>query len=263
MTPAQKSLIDSITRVLSADTRIESAWLSGSFGRGEADEWSDVDVTVVASDRTFDQTVGTYANDLSAIANVVYMNVISGRIVNAVTDGWARFDLTFLKPAEFARATGPMTPLFNRNPAGPKPLAPPPYSPSAQRVTGIVSEYLRILGLSPVVLGRGEYFVALDGVGYMRRLTIDLFLEEAGINQAARGGALHLNRLLTEDQRRALAATPPIDATRESVIAAQEHLTHLFLPAARALARKTGAAWPSSFEEATRQTLEKNLGLEI
>jgi hypothetical protein len=56
---------------------------------------------------------------------------------------------------------------------------------------------------------------------------------------------------------------PPVEATRESVIAAQEHLTHLFLPAARALARKTGAAWPSSFEDATRRTLEKNLGLEI
>jgi predicted nucleotidyltransferase len=264
MTPAQKSLIDSITRVLAADTRIEAAWLSGSFGRGEADEWSDIDVTVVASDRTFDQTVGAYANDLSAVANVVYMNVIAGRVVNAVTDEWARFDLTFLKPAEFAaRAIGPMTPLFNRNASGPKPQTPPPYSTSAQRVTGIVSEYLRILGLSPVVLGRGEYFVALDGVGYMRRLIIDLFLEEAGINQAARGGALHLNRLLTDDQRRALASMPPLEATRESVIAAQEALTHLFLPAARALARKTGASWPSSFEEATRNTLARNLGLEI
>ena len=60
----------------------------------------------------------------SASANVVYMNGISGRVVNAVTDEWARFDLTFLKPAEFARATGPMSPLFNRNPAGPKPQAP-------------------------------------------------------------------------------------------------------------------------------------------
>jgi len=263
MTPAQKSLIDSISRVLSADTRVESAWLSGSFGRGEADEWSDVDVTVVAFDRTFDQAVAAYANDLSAIANVVYMNVISGRVVNAVTDEWARFDLTFLKPAEFARAMGPMSPLFNRNPTGPKPQTPPAYQASAQRVTAIVSEYLRILGLSPVVLGRGEYLVALDGVGHMRRLLIELFLEEAGISQAARGGALHMNRFLTEDQRRALTSSPPLEATRESVLAAQEHLTRLFLPTARALARKTGASWPSSFEDATRRTLEKNLALEI
>jgi hypothetical protein len=69
--------------------------------------------------------------------------------------------------------------------------------------------------------------------------------------------------LLTDDQRRALASMPPLEATRESVIAAQEHLTHLFLPAARALARKTGASWPSSFEDATRRTLELNLGLDI
>jgi predicted nucleotidyltransferase len=265
MTPAQQSLIDSIMRVLTADPRIESAWLSGSFGRGEADDWSDVDVTVVAAERTFDDTVRAYSSDLSAIANVVYMNVIAGRVVNAVTDEWARFDLTFLKPAEFAaRAVGPMTPIVTRSGASVRPPAlPAPYASSAQRVTGIVSEYLRILGLSPVVLGRNEYLVAMDGVGHMRRLTIELFLEEAGINQAARGGALHLNRLLTDDQRRALASVPPVEATRESVIAAQEHLTHLFLPTARALARKTGATWPSSFEDATRRTLEKNLGLEI
>lgn len=264
MTPAQQALTGSIKRVLSADTRIESAWLSGSFGRGEADDWSDIDVTVVASDRSFDDAVRAYSGDLSAIANVVYMNVIGGRVVNAVTSDWERFDLTFLKPQEFAtRGTQPMKPLFDRGTVK-KPVAPDtPYRPSAQRVTGIVSEYLRILGLSPVVLGRGEYLVGMDGVGHLRRLLIDLFLEEAGINQAVRGGALHMNRFLTDDQRAALASVPPLEATRESVMAAQEALTHLFLPAARALARKTGAQWPTSFEDATRRTLEKNLGQEI
>jgi predicted nucleotidyltransferase len=43
-------LLDRVTRVLEADTRVKVAWLSGSFGRGEADEWSDLDLHVAVVD---------------------------------------------------------------------------------------------------------------------------------------------------------------------------------------------------------------------
>ena len=39
-----------ITAALDADERISAAWLLGSFGRGEADEWSDLDLHVAVRD---------------------------------------------------------------------------------------------------------------------------------------------------------------------------------------------------------------------
>jgi hypothetical protein len=38
-------LLVRIVGVLQADVRVRSAWLTGSFGRGEADAWSDIDRT--------------------------------------------------------------------------------------------------------------------------------------------------------------------------------------------------------------------------
>jgi predicted nucleotidyltransferase len=39
------------------DERVGSAWLSGSFGRGEADEWSDLDLHVAIQDADFDAVI--------------------------------------------------------------------------------------------------------------------------------------------------------------------------------------------------------------
>lgn len=44
------TLLDRITRLLEADTRVIAAWLSGSFGRGEADAWSDLDLHIAVDD---------------------------------------------------------------------------------------------------------------------------------------------------------------------------------------------------------------------
>ncbi len=43
-------LLARVLHVLEADARVNAAWLSGSFGRGEVDEWSDLDLHVAVMD---------------------------------------------------------------------------------------------------------------------------------------------------------------------------------------------------------------------
>ena len=43
-------LLEQVMQVLQADSRVTGAWLSGSYGRGEVDEWSDLDLHVVVQD---------------------------------------------------------------------------------------------------------------------------------------------------------------------------------------------------------------------
>lgn len=43
-------LLARVTRLLGDDPRVPAAWLTGSFGRGEADRLSDLDLTVVVAD---------------------------------------------------------------------------------------------------------------------------------------------------------------------------------------------------------------------
>ena len=47
------ALLGRITEVLAADPRVTAAWLSGSFGRGEDDAWSDFDLHVAVEDGVF------------------------------------------------------------------------------------------------------------------------------------------------------------------------------------------------------------------
>ena len=264
-TPFQQSLIDSITRALSADARIESAWLSGSLGKGGGDAFSDVDVTVVVPESVFDAVLKHYTADLTAIAPVVHTFTHGfGRLVSSVTQDWQRFDLTFLKPAEFAAMPlGELKPLFNRGtPQKAVPAAPPPHKPQAARIEQIVREFLRVLGLAPVAMGRGEYLASLDGAGLLRRMVIDLMQEKNGIGPV-RGSAIHVNVHLTGEQRRALEALPPLSADRESLLAMNEALWRIFRPLGQDLCAQTGAPWPSAFEDATREHLAHALGLKI
>lgn len=49
------TLLERIVQTLEADPRVKAAWLSGSFGRGEADEWSDLDLHVAVDDAWYEQ----------------------------------------------------------------------------------------------------------------------------------------------------------------------------------------------------------------
>jgi predicted nucleotidyltransferase len=45
------AILRKIRNALESDRRVRAAWLSGSFGRGEDDAWSDLDLHVVITDQ--------------------------------------------------------------------------------------------------------------------------------------------------------------------------------------------------------------------
>ena len=258
ITDAQRSLIDAIGEALSADPQIEAAWLAGSLGAGGGDAFSDVDVLVLATGAG--EAAQRYAADLSAIAQTVLVNALYGRVVTAVTDDWRRFDLSFVEAPELARYNrARLQPLFNRGDAEPPTSDPAPYRTSPGALAPIVSEFFRILGLSVVGVGREEYVICLSGVELLRRLTLDLMLEENGVGPADRGGALRRNPMLNAEQRAELASLSPVKADRGGIIAANNELAAIFLPRARRLAAEVGLEWPEAFEIATREHLARNL----
>ena len=47
---ARDALIERLTLGLAADDRIAAAWLGGSLGRGDGDDWSDIDLWLAIED---------------------------------------------------------------------------------------------------------------------------------------------------------------------------------------------------------------------
>lgn len=123
-----------------------------------------------------------------------------------------------------------------------------PLQPDPGAVERLIKEFFRVLGLTPVVLGRGGVIDAASGSGLLRQLLIDLMLQDVAVPD--RGGALHTSSLLPPERRAQVEALPAIEATRESALAVHRACTALFLPLARELAGRTGVTWPDEFVQA-------------
>ncbi len=265
MTPEQNHLVERAKDALWDDGRIEAAWLAGSLGRGGGDQFSDVDLLAYCAAGTAGEVSRHLADRVDAIAEPLLVNILfGGRVLNLVLEGWRRLDVSLIEAAELPRYDGSMlTPLFNRTGVQPAGSYPPAYRTSPETLLALVNEFIRILGLASVGAGRQEYFLMMAGVEHLRRLTLDLMLEENGIGPWARGGALSRLPLLTADQRAQLDAMPPLAPTRESTLEGHAAVARIFLPRARRLATAIAAGWPERFEQATRDHLANTIGLTI
>ncbi|MFT4163922.1 MAG: hypothetical protein QM650_01610 [Microlunatus sp.] len=137
----------------------------------------------------------------------------------------------------------------------------PPRPPNPERIASVTVEFLRVLGLLPVVIGREEFVVGQSGVDLLRAILIDLMLEEVKVED--RGGSLHLNRLLSPERQRILTDLPPVQATCESVIAGHIACASAFLPLSRSLHNTCGLDWPQVLEDAMQRHLRARLSIEI
>jgi hypothetical protein len=261
-----EELISRLSDELQADSRVAGAWLAGSLGRGEGDRYSDVDIWLAVPD----DHRGAFATDWPTISDRISPFVLRQRldvgstiIFNHITPQWLRFDVSIGAPAELterSRSTHRM--LFDRDGLGAAmPQHGEPTAPVPHRITALTTEFLRVLGLLPVVLGRNELVVAASGAGLMRGLLIQLMLEDVAVED--RGGALHLARLLPPQRLKLLADLPAIAATRASAVAVHVACAQLFLPLARELCTRTGAAFPEELERALRDHLRHELTIEL
>ena len=138
-------------------------------------------------------------------------------LVSAITRDWLRCDLFMVAPDGLAgRAQSTLTPLIDPDDlhsALPDDLLPGASKPA--RVQGLIEEFIRVLGLLPIAVGRGEHVVATRGAGLLRDMLVDLMLEDAALPGGH--GALHLSRLLSPEDMACLAALPPARPDRPDV----------------------------------------------
>jgi predicted nucleotidyltransferase len=260
----QEDLIDRAHDVLIQDSRVLGVWLAGSFARGTQDPYSDVDLWVVVDP---DDLAG-FIQDWPKVAEEIAPTVLRQQlgnfpIFNQVTADWLRFDISIGTPADIAERTrSTVKPLYDPGDlsAGLSDQA-PPLQPDPRRVAALGQEFMRVLGLLPVVVGRSEFVVGASGAHLLRTMLIQLMVEDVAVED--RGGALHLTALLPPERLRALTNLPPISATRDAVIAAHLSCAEIFLPLARDLYARCDLPWPAELEAALRSHLEATLSLEL
>ena len=256
--------IATITEALSQDDRIRGLFLSGSHGNGRADAFSDLDFLMVSSEGASDAMAEIFRDAVSACGEIVMWRdrIVRPALINAITEDWTRFDLVILKPDQLAgQRQDALAPLIDRDGIHDG-LArgAAPQGMSAPRLAYLIDEFLRVLGLLHLVAGRQEYLNGVTGWFLLRGMLIDLMIEETAAPD--RGGALHVNRLLSEAQQEEIAGLEAPRPEMASLIMAHMELAQAFLPRARALAAARGIDWPEAFEAATWDLLERRLAVQ-
>ena len=256
--PARDALKDALSAQAAGLNALDGLYLGGSFARGIADDWSDLDYIAVTDAASVSALVADWIALVDRQGRLVYQAqrlFPGGALVNLITADWVRCDLLVEPPDRFAtRTKDRVRPVVERKPlyatlAETAPLA--PVRPEA--LTATVEEFLRVLGLGHLAAHRDDLFTAQWGVSLLRdqmRLFV-LALEPA----AAQSGALTLGRDLPPGRMARLKRLPTGGADMASVLRAQAGLTRRFLPEARQDCMQHGARWPGSFVAATAQVL--------
>ena len=210
------ALYERAVAVLGADDRVESVAISGSVGAGTADEWSDLDLQVVARVDGYDDFLRDWPDWLAAITPTVFARTpIAPFIINAVTTDGLTLDLAVYKgeAVEFQPAT---TYIVGQ-------LSSMRFTDIADALEYAVAEQLRgLAGPFISLVQRGEHLRHLTGVPHLIGLLTTVFLAEA---DAPSPLSKHWNETFTPEQRAAVASLPAVSATR-------------------AASSSSGSAWP-------------------
>lgn len=257
-------VISTITEALEDRLNIRALFLSGSYGNGMADAYSDIDFILVAEDGATDAVAEAWRQAVAATGDIVlwWDRTTVPVLINAITADWTRTDVIILKPGQVrAHAQSTLKVLFDRDGLYEGLAASPPdVAPNPKRFTYQVEEFIRILGLLHLAVGRKEYINGVLGVFHLRSKLVDLLIAET--NAPNRGGILHLNRLITDDQKEIVMSMPPPVPERQAMIEAHLAYAAAYLPRARKRAAAIGAEWPDRFEAVTWSRLGQSLGVE-
>lgn len=253
---ARQDLVDRVVAGLSADLRVRGLWLTGSLGAGTADEHSDVDMFVLVHEAALPSYAGSWLDEVApAYAPLLARRLGNASVFHHVLDGWLRWDVVVGGPAQVADLDGDaVVELLNRDGVEVTSLA--DGRPESAPVLAMTEEFLRVLGLLPVVVERDELVSAVSGALMLRQMLTTLLRYR--IEGPRMSGALHLNRVLPADELAALAALPPVYAERQAVVRAHVAAAAMFLPVARDL---LGADFPAELERACWAHLEQRLGV--
>lgn len=257
----QDDFITHMRHALGDDRKVTALFLSGSFGRGTADLFSDVDLLLVAEPTDHPALAQDWHRHVAAFEPIVHAYQPPFQAVHCViTEGWLRADLTIVSADHLrGRTQDGLKPLIDRDALfGTLPARLEARAIDPARVERLTKEFLRVLGLLHVGLGRSEVeTIASDGCYLLRRMLVDLLTIE--VNLPDPGGMLHLSRVLDPPRMAVLDAIPLPARTARSAIATNFVIARAFLPRARALHDTLALSWPEAFETATRNRLAASM----
>jgi len=100
----QQDLIEAVAPAMDIEA-VSGLFLAGSFGRGSADQWSDVDLISVVAEGQERIVAEHWRSTLHALTPIVFWNELSRGVLvlNAISEEWLRCDITIVARKDFGQ----------------------------------------------------------------------------------------------------------------------------------------------------------------
>ena len=180
----QTDFLTALRARLDGDPQVLAAWLAGSFGRGNADRYSDIDLHLLLADvYAFRASAREWLGSLRPL--VLYKLLFDGQMINALTDDGLRIDIWLHAEAPLLDPAA-VDVLLDR--AGALRLETPPAAPSdpaqvANWLLAQIEEFWRCVSLLPTVIGRNELLVSFMGLYVELGIVTDILMAGYGVQR--------------------------------------------------------------------------------
>ncbi len=201
----QTTFIDHLTAISEEDPRVRAAWLSGSFGKGIADSFSDVDAHLLLPTDAVDSFREEVRGWLEQIRPLVLFRLMfEGQMVNALTVDGLRLDL-WMHSGDVAEVPqGATRVLWQQKDVLrwiPSPSPQLSAAEVARQLERLIPEFWRCIAMLPVGIGRQERIVCLIGAMVEIQVLTDVFIAGSGVRNDR--GAKARNDFLPAELREA------------------------------------------------------------
>ncbi|HQY91369.1 nucleotidyltransferase domain-containing protein [Caldilinea sp.] len=255
----QHDFLADLQAKLENDARVLAAWLEGSFGRGSADRYSDIDLHLLLRE------AGAFHSDARAWLEVLrplvlYKLLFDGRMINALTDAGLRIDIWLHEEAPVLDPAKVKV-LLDRDgllrlDASPTPA--PDTAKIAADLLAQIEEFWRCIALLPTVIGRNELLVSFTGLNVELGLVTEILM--TGYGRPRDRGVKVLNAYLGDARRDELEAALDLHGLNaESLVMAHMALAGVIRKHGPLLAARHGFAYPTTLEEAVLRYGEQEL----
>jgi predicted nucleotidyltransferase len=261
----QNEIIEAVTKRFATDNRLKALFLSGSYGNGTYDAWSDVDFLIIVDDDNRQAVKADFLKAVRSVGPMISSNTLEmgATLVHSVLEDWTRVDVVLADERGLGtKAQDSVKALVD--PGGLWAGLPETLEwrgPNPHQVEYLIKEFTRILGMTSIGKGRDEVATAITGCGLLRTNLIALMTQAVPL--ADPGGILHMKKIFSEEHQAQVLALPAVETNWNSIFNFNRACAVVFYPLARSLAKDAGVPWPKRFVEATRVHLKDAIGLDI
>jgi predicted nucleotidyltransferase len=247
-----EAVLDRFVALCSADARIVAAFLGGSHARGEADEFSDLDLCLITTDAAYDEVVSGRQAIIEQLGKPLFLEDfgLDGIVFFILADG-TEAELFFRRVSDLGalRDVGPFRVLLDKEGIladAEFPMAEPDRDEQVEELTHVVEWFWHDLSHLIAALGRGHLWWAHGQLEMLRAYCVNLVRIEHGV-EAQEEAYEKLDQAISTTQLSDLRESfVPMD--RAGMLRAAATIVNFFRERAPAVAAAYGVTYPAELE---------------